>query len=547
MYALLLPLLAPWLVIVLLGLPRLRAVAERLAPTAPIPALILALGAPPDARLELPGVLLGTTLGLDSTGRTFLLFTAFVWWLAGWFARGWLRSDRARVRFWVYFLGAEAGSLGLCLAQDVVSFYLLFALMTFAAYGLVVHRGDDAARRAGRVYLSMAMVGEVMLFAGIAIRAGAIDSARFDDLVSTPISAMAAGLLIVGFGIKTGLPLLHLWLPLAHPVAPVPASAVLSGVMLKAGVLGWLRFLPIGEVVMPAGGSALMVLGIAAMFFGVALGVVQRDLKVLLAYSSVSQMGFLSLGVGAGLVAPELWPWLGPAILAYAFHHALAKSALFLGAGLVRMHGGRPWILAGLALPALALAGAPLTSGMFAKMGLKAALVQLSPPWPAVLAWLLPLAATGTALLMARLLWLAAHKTGEGTVAGVNIPWLLLLTGVLLVAEWGRPAWPETAAYASALLPLLLAVPAGMFAAKFNRRLPVIPPGDLIVPIERLAISLHTQVQRLRYPGFSSLPTDRRRYPFRIERRLRHWTTATVLWLLVLALVLIALVPGLLE
>jgi hydrogenase-4 component B len=280
--------------------------------------LLLAALATPDWEVDLPGVLVGVRLGLDATGRLFLFFTALVWLLAGWFAHGWLREDAGKHRFWAFFLATQAGNLGVCLALDAVSFYGFFALMSFAAYGLVVHQGSDDALRAGRVYLAMAVLGETLLVAGLLLAAGSAGTHHFADLAAAPMSNAAAALLIAGFGVKLGLPLLHMWLPLAHPVAPVPASAVLSGVMLKAGLLGWLRCLPLGTHALPEAGMTLMLAGLIAMFLGVAAGLMQRNLKVLLAYSSVSQVGYLSLGVGAGLLSPTAWPLLVPALGFYA-------------------------------------------------------------------------------------------------------------------------------------------------------------------------------------------------------------------------------------
>jgi hydrogenase-4 component B len=407
---LLLPMLLPLALAALVLAPASRTTALRLAPWAPLPALILAFAAPLELRLDLPAVLLGTTLGLDDSGRLFLQFSALVWLVASLFARGWLRDDARQPRFWAFFLATQAGNLGLCLALDAASFYLLFALMTFAAYGLIVHNGTPEALRAGRVYLTMAVVGEAALVVGILLAVVASGSHAFEVLSATALSGPAAALLISGFAIKVGVPLLHMWLPLAHPVAPVPASAVLSGVMLKAGLLGWLRFLPLGSHALPEAGTMLMLAGLAAMFLGVAAGLAQRQPKVLLAYSSVSQMGYMTLAVGAGLAAPALWPLLLPAVGLYALHHALAKSALFLGAGLVRVHGMTGLRLAGLALPALALAGAPLSSGLLAKTQLKLAFDSLPAPWATIVIPLLPLAALGTALLMARLLWLVWDK-----------------------------------------------------------------------------------------------------------------------------------------
>jgi len=516
--------------------------AARLAPWAPLPALLLAVAAPAGTVLELPWLLLGTRLGLDETGRVFLMLTALVWLLAGWFARGYLADDARQARFRGFFLATQAGNIGLCLSLDAGSFYLGFSLMTFAAYGLVVHSGSAEARRAGAVYLVMAVLGEAALLAGILLAVQAGDGGwSFEVFSQGEVGGPAAALLLLGFGVKVGLPLLHMWLPLAHPVAPVPASAVLSGVMLKAGVLGWLRFLPLGVQALPEAGAALMLAGLAGMFFGVLAGLAQRDPKVLLAYSSISQMGFLALGVGAGLLVPGAWPMLWPAVALYALHHALAKSALFLGVGLVARQGASAWVLAGLALPALALAGAPLTSGMLAKLELKAGLAALSPAWGGALTVLLPLAAMGTALLMLRLFVLLAGRQADGGAkAGLLLPWVLLLLAVAGLPWWqggvpGKVLTPGT--LFDGTWPLLAALALWGLARTCCARWPVVPPGDLVVWLERWLVGLRDSSRSWRLsvpalrPGSGAGSGGLRRW----ERWLGVWPLASTLWLVLLA------------
>lgn len=509
----------------------------RLAPWAPLPALALAVVAPAGTVLELPWLLLGTRLGLDETGRLFLLLTALVWLLAGWFARGYLADDGRQARFRGFFLATQAGNLALCLALDAGSFYLGFSLMTFAAYGLVVHSGSTEARRAGAIYLVMAVLGEAALLAGIllAVQAGGGDWA-FAVLSQGPVAGLAAALLLLGFGVKVGLPLLHMWLPLAHPVAPVPASAVLSGVMLKAGVLGWLRFLPLGVEALPEAGTALMIAGLVGMFFGVVAGLAQRDPKVLLAYSSISQMGFLTLGVGAGLAAPGAWPLLWPAVAFYALHHALAKSALFLGIGVADRFGATTWVLGGLALPAMALAGAPFTGGMLAKLELKAGLATLAAPWHDVIVVVLPLAAVGTALLMVRLFVLVAGRSASGGARhGLAVPWSMLLLAVTLL-PWWQAADPAGALALDTLFgagwPLIAALVLWRLARAWRGVWPVIPAGDIVGIPERWIIRLidASRAWQAPSPGGRGRAFDVGRLR-RWERVLGSWTLASSLWL----------------
>jgi hydrogenase-4 component B len=474
-----------------------RPVVVRLAPWAALPALLVSLLVPEGTTFTCEALILGTRLGLDATGRTFLFFTALLWSLGGWFGWNYLAKDPGRDRFFGYFLLAMAGNLGLVLALDAPSFYVCFALMSFASYGLVSHDRNAEALRAGRIYIYLVIVGEVTLFAAFVIITAHVGSAALPVPAGTEIPHLAFGLALAGFGIKAGLLPLHVWLPLAHPVAPTPASAILSGAMIKAGLIGWLRFLPLGQFPQIEWGALLASMGLAAAFLAVLAGITQRNPKTVLAYSSVSQMGIITLGIGAGLLAPENWGALQAAVLLYALHHGLAKGALFLGVGVAGAAGARErsWVGVGLLLPALALAGAPLTSGALAKIALKTSTAALPGAWPGALSVLLPLATVGTTVLMARFLMLTwpRAKGHARLTAGLWLPWGLLIAAGGLVT-W---VWPATAPFGAEALaprnlwptlwPLLAGAAIGVGLWRLSRRgmePPQVPAGDLLALLE---------------------------------------------------------------
>jgi hydrogenase-4 component B len=497
--------------------PSLRAVVGRLSPWAPLPALLLALVAEPGASLQLDWILLGSSFGLTEVTRVFLLFTALLWWGAGLYARGYLRDDPRRPRFELLWLLTLAGNLMLILALDVVSFYAGFALMTFAAYGLVIHTDKPEARRAGRVYLAMAVLGEGLILAGLLLAVVQADAGIQPLLADLPAAVATSdqrdlliALLWLGFGVKAGLPLLHLWLPLAHPVAPVPASAVLSGAMIKAGLLGWLHTLPIGLVSLPGWSALVIVAGFVAAFGAAFLSLHQEHPKTVLAYSSISQMGLITVGIGMALQEPDLRPLLVAAIAVYALHHGLSKGALFLGVGIAR-HPGRLagpllWLL--LALPALSLAGV-MTSGVVAKLGLKAALDTQAtlPDWWDHLPRLLELAAVGTTLIMARYLWLLQSESqGDRAPAASWWGWVLLLASgpvlVFLPGHWGlidRDAITP-GDWVSLSWPVLLGTALALIGARTLRPWPI-PPGDLLA----LITPRPQTVTRIRAPAARAL------------------------------------------
>jgi len=530
-----------------LAWPAGRRSIVALAPWAALPALACALWPPPTA-IDAPRWLIGLRLGVDDTGRTFLLFTALLWLVAGWAARSYHVQDARRHVMWGFWLAALAGNVWLIVALDAAGFYTGFALMTFASYGLVVHTGSAEARSAGRVYLVLAVLGEAALLAGLLLRVSTLGSTA---LPLAPLSGAsdlwAVKLLFAGFGVKAGVAGLHMWLPLAHPVAPTPASSVLSGAMIKAGVLGWLRFLPLGGDAWPVFGACVIVLGLVGAFGAVALGLTQRAPKTLLAYSSVSQMGFIAIAVGAALLAPGAGPALVLAIAVYALHHGLAKGALFLGVAAMPARGtARGLAFAALALPALSLAGAPWTSGALAKQAMKAAIAPLPPPWPATLAMLLPAAAVGTTLLMARFLLALVEETPPPK-RGMVWPWLAAVVLSLGIVWLVVPAAQPGTACAAALPPALgIALAAGAarrraFAAGAGSR---IAAGDILawlVPLAeaawRLLLGLATAADRAQQSAPPAIAVQRM---VRAEGVLRRFPIAGLMLLLVLAGALLA-------
>jgi hydrogenase-4 component B len=296
----------------------------------------------------------------------------------------------------------------------------------------------------------------------------------------------------------------HLWLPLAHPVAPTPASALLSGAMIKAGLLGWLRFLPLGSVEMTGLGRAFITFGAAGALVAALLAIAQTVPKVVLAYSSVSQMGYMAVAVGAALLVPEAAPVLVLAATLYALHHGLAKAALFLAVGVAPREIGaqrRRWTLVVAAIPALALAGAPLTSGALAKGALTGGVTNLPAPWPGALDTLLAVAAVGTTLVMARFLAvLRAPHEPHGSRVALFGPWLALVAASAAAAFWLPFATRPPTGYelpgpfygiGKSIWPVAIGVLLGAAVWRFRARLAYlhrvrVPAGDLLVVIEWL-------------------------------------------------------------
>ncbi len=426
-------------------LPAARALVLRLAVIAPLPALALALVAPPSALSE-PWLMMGTVIGLDSVSRIFLAFSAILWAAAAATARRWMRGDGHATGFITCFLLAMTGNIGLILAQDAFSFYALFALMSFASFGLVVHARSDKAYRAGRLYIGFVVAGELALFAGLLLASREAGSPLLADLRMAELSGLSVALLIGGFAVKLGIMPLHFWLPPAHGAAPVPASAVLSGAMIKAGLFGMLSSLPLGLHAYPDHATVMLAAGLVTIFAAALIGVREESPKAVLGFSSVSQMGIIALGLGAGLMAPAAWPVLLPVVVFLAAHHALAKGALFLGAGMFGAVTGlraRILVMLALILPAAALAGLTATPGALGKEALKSALETGSADWLPWLIAALTLSGVATTLLMARFahtLWKQAPGAPEMVRAqpdGLVVPFLgLVALSAILPATW---------------------------------------------------------------------------------------------------------------
>jgi formate hydrogenlyase subunit 3/multisubunit Na+/H+ antiporter MnhD subunit len=466
-------LLLPWLLLPLLAARRLVAPALLLAPVPLLLLGVLALVGETPLDAALPRLLLGMRFVVDDVNAPLLLLAGTGWLLAGGYAADTL--VHARTRFALFWLLTLAGQALAFLAADLAGFYAGYALMTLAAYGLVVHTGRRAAWRAGRVYLVLSLAGEMLVLAGVLLLAAGLGNSGFATLQLLPPTAfgLAPLLLFAGFSVKLGVVPLHVWLPLAHPVAPVPASAVLSGLLVKAGLLGMLRLLPPGSL---PPGDWLLLLGLVTAGWGALVGLTQTRLKTVLAYSTISQMG-LALAGFAALHESVGHPGAVAALGLFALHHGLNKIALFLAAGhRLRTRLDHALFL----LPALALAGLPLTAGALAKSALKGVYAD------ALLdAWLLALSFSSvltTLLLLHAWRLLRDHDEGRTTphaawvasvVAGLALPWAYL------------PAPPDLAGIWAGLWPLLAGVGIHGLAKRYRHRLPRrprIPEGDIVVP-----------------------------------------------------------------
>ncbi len=319
----------------------------------------------------------------DGLSRLFGVLVAVVWLLVGIYSFRYLKETRKPVMFYGFYLIALGVLQGIGLAGNLVTFYLFYEWMTLMTVPFVFYNRTKESIRAARKYLFYSVAGASFALAGIFLLAGNAEGLHFaggalSKNANRTEVLLAAVLLLIGFGTKAGMFPMHGWLPTAHPVAPAPASAVLSGIITKAGVLGIIRSLyyVIGMEYL-AGTyvqTVFLTLALITVFMGSMLAYKEKVLKKRLAYSTVSQVSYVLFGLA--LFTPAGFA----AALLHMVFHSVIKNALFLFAGTVIHQTGEERVegLRGMGkdLPvsfwcftfaSLALVGIPPMSGFVSK------------------------------------------------------------------------------------------------------------------------------------------------------------------------------------
>jgi hydrogenase-4 component B len=289
---------------------------------------------------------LGAHFRLDSLGALFLIIVNLGSATASLYGLGDGRHEPTPSRVLPFFAAFLAGMNLVVLADDAFTFLLTWEFMSLASWALVMahHRDSDNAR-AGYIYLLMASFGTLSLLLAFGLLAGPGGGYGFDAIrmaaPSPGVSAAVLALALIGAGSKAGLVPLHVWLPLAHPAAPSHVSALMSGVMTKVAVYGFVRI--VFDLLGPAiwwWGAVVLALGGISAVLGVLYALMQHDLKRLLAYHTVENIGIIFIGLGLALAfqANDLRQAAALALTAALFHvfnHSVFKSLLFFGAGAV--------------------------------------------------------------------------------------------------------------------------------------------------------------------------------------------------------------------
>ena len=341
----------------------------------------------PPLRLLSIGGGIELTLFLDGVARFFALLVSGVWMVVGPYAFPYIRHEGRPRRFFGFYMLTLASLMGLCLSGNAVTFYMFYELMTLLSIPLVLHSGAETAIYASLKYLGYSVLGASMALFGLFILAsyggaagfapgGILDASRTAGHEEMLVRVWL--LMSLGFGCKAGMVPLQAWLPTAHPAAPSPASAVLSGLITKAGVLGILRvtYFVFGPEMLRGTSAQHILLGLALLtvLTGSMLAYKERPFKRRLAFSTVSQVSYALFGLFL------LTPGGVLGALLQVFFHAVAKNVLFLAAGAMIFRTGRvnaedyqgigremPVTTWCFAISALSLIGIPPTGGYFSK------------------------------------------------------------------------------------------------------------------------------------------------------------------------------------
>ena len=349
----------------------------------------------PDMTVSLP-LLTGLQLTVDGFRRVYIVVICLMWAMTLLLSPEYFRHHHNLGRYYFFNLLTLGATLGVFLAADLYTAFVFFEIMSFTSFTWVIQEETPEATRAAMTYLAVAVISGLVALMGLFLLQQELGTTQitllYDLARSCPHKGKlyaAGGCILFGFGAKAGMFPLHIWLPKAHPVAPAPASALLSGVLTKSGIWGILAISANIFRYDPAWGTLILTLGTITMVLGAVLAVFSINLKRTLACSSMSQIGFILVGIGMmGLLGEENALAARGALL-HMVNHSLFKLVLFECAGVVyfNLHQldlneirgfGRKKPLLNLAflLGAAGIGGIPLLNGYVSKTLLHEAIVE---------------------------------------------------------------------------------------------------------------------------------------------------------------------------
>ena len=339
-------------------------------------------------------------LGIGFASGSFHSVMAFLT-ASGWLAATILSQEyfahvKHRNRYYLFWLVTLGATMGVFLSADLYTTFIFFELMSFTSYVAVVQTEEPAAIKAGDTYLAVAVIGGLITLSGLFLLYYQLGTLQLSQLAQAAAQAPNRSLLwtgglltLVGFAAKAGAFPLHIWLPTAHPAAPAPASAVLSGVITKTGIYGVAILSTTLFLHDSTWGTVLAVLGAITMVLGAVLAVCSIDLKRTLACSSISQIGFILVGLSMQCLLGHHNALAVAGTILHIVNHSLIKMVLFPAAGVIHLstHSfdlnkiqgfgrGKPFLAVIMGIPMLSLAGLPLLNGYVSKTLLHESIVE---------------------------------------------------------------------------------------------------------------------------------------------------------------------------
>lgn len=288
---------------------------------------------------------MGLSLKLGGFRAVYGCIAAFMWLMTTVFTKEYLQHYGHKARYLFFTLVTCGATVGVFLSADLFTTFIYFEIMSFTSYVMVIHEETKEAMKAGETYIAVAVLGGMVMLMGLFLLYSQTHTLAMDQLYAVTealqdktLLLISGALILFGFGAKAGLFPLHIWLPKAHPVAPAPASALLSGILTKAGVFGMLVIAM--EIFRESQTWAFLILGLGVitMVLGAILAVFSNNLKRTLACSSMSQIGFISVGLAMAIFLGHHNALAVRGTILHMVNHSLIKLLLFMIAGVVYMN-----------------------------------------------------------------------------------------------------------------------------------------------------------------------------------------------------------------
>ena len=366
---------------------------------------------------------------LDGFRLIYCLIALFMWSVSLLFSKEYFAHYSHKARYYGFLILTMFATLGVFLSADFLTMFIFFEIMSISSYVWVAQEETEEALKAGVTYLAISVIGGMVMLMGLFLFNNAVGTLHMDEVYDAVQNVWpeqssriytAGFLMLVGFGAKAGMFPLHFWLPKAHPVAPAPASALLSGILTKCGIFGILLLTAEVFVHDLTWGTVILTCGVITMVVGAVLAVFSVNLKRTLACSSVSQIGFILVGVGMQCFLGEENALAVRGTFLHMVNHSLIKLLLFNCAGVVYMNihaldlnsvkgfgRNKPFLMGCFLMGALGIGGIPMWNGYVSKTLIHEAIVEY----------------------IAHL-----HHLGESAFLFQAIEWVFLFSGGLTVA-----------------------------------------------------------------------------------------------------------------